>query len=169
MNFLGHVNRVFYCKEMLNFLDTWLFFFQRNWPQILEGKWWTILSFDMLLTARLKQRVKLHLIWTCVLEIYILWSRSLSYRLFCIIYCWILVELNIFNAVWREFVWGALAGAFGEGMMHPIDTLKTRVQSQAVITGTQVLDFFLEPFYFTILSMWLARTCLWKWCCCFSG
>lgn len=37
--------------------------------------------------------------------------------------------------VWREFVWGGLAGAFGEGMMYPVDTLKTRVQSQAIITG----------------------------------
>ncbi|KAG9448903.1 hypothetical protein H6P81_008868 [Aristolochia fimbriata] len=39
--------------------------------------------------------------------------------------------------VWREFVWGALAGAFGEGVLHPIDTLKTRVQSQAVVNGCQ--------------------------------
>lgn len=46
------------------------------------------------------------------------------------------------EAVWREFVWGAIAGAFGEGMMHPIDTLKTRIQSQAVITGTQVCGDF---------------------------
>ncbi|RRT49783.1 hypothetical protein B296_00046012 [Ensete ventricosum] len=38
----------------------------------------------------------------------------------------------------REFLWGALAGGFGEGMMHPIDTLKTRMQSQAVISGTNV-------------------------------
>ncbi|KAG0465848.1 hypothetical protein HPP92_020012 [Vanilla planifolia] len=42
---------------------------------------------------------------------------------------------NLF--VWREFVWGALAGAFGEGMMHPVDTVKTRIQSQAIITGTK--------------------------------
>ncbi|KAJ4824077.1 hypothetical protein Tsubulata_037629 [Turnera subulata] len=39
--------------------------------------------------------------------------------------------------VWREFVWGAVAGAFGEGMMHPIDTIKTRIQSQAILSGTQ--------------------------------
>ncbi|KAM0828743.1 hypothetical protein ACQ4PT_067326 [Festuca glaucescens] len=39
--------------------------------------------------------------------------------------------------VWREFVWGAIAGAFGEGMMHPVDTLKTRLQSQAIMTGAQ--------------------------------
>ncbi|KAG6533748.1 hypothetical protein ZIOFF_007623 [Zingiber officinale] len=39
--------------------------------------------------------------------------------------------------VWREFLWGALAGGFGEGMMHPVDTLKTRIQSQAVISGNQ--------------------------------
>ncbi|CAM0871955.1 unnamed protein product [Alopecurus aequalis] len=39
--------------------------------------------------------------------------------------------------VWREFVWGAVAGAFGEGMMHPVDTLKTRLQSQAIMTGAK--------------------------------
>ncbi|CAL4921474.1 unnamed protein product [Urochloa decumbens] len=37
--------------------------------------------------------------------------------------------------VWREFVWGGIAGAFGEGMLHPVDTLKTRLQSQAIMTG----------------------------------
>ncbi|CAL0327600.1 unnamed protein product [Lupinus luteus] len=36
---------------------------------------------------------------------------------------------------WREFVWGAVAGAFGEGMMHPVDTIKTRMQSQAILDG----------------------------------
>lgn len=41
--------------------------------------------------------------------------------------------------VWREFVWGAIAGAFGEGMMHPVDTIKTRMQSQAIIDGIKVL------------------------------
>ncbi|KAG6635586.1 mitochondrial substrate carrier family protein E isoform X2 [Carya illinoinensis] len=39
--------------------------------------------------------------------------------------------------VWREFVWGAIAGAFGEGMMHPVDTIKTRIQSQVIISGSQ--------------------------------
>ncbi|KAH9609491.1 hypothetical protein KSS87_018704 [Heliosperma pusillum] len=39
--------------------------------------------------------------------------------------------------VWREFLWGALAGGFGEGMMHPIDTVKTRIQSQAILCGSQ--------------------------------
>ncbi|XP_021856361.2 uncharacterized protein [Spinacia oleracea] len=39
--------------------------------------------------------------------------------------------------VWREFFWGALAGGFGEGMMHPIDTVKTRIQSQAILSGSQ--------------------------------
>lgn len=39
--------------------------------------------------------------------------------------------------VWREFLWGALAGGFGEGMMHPIDTVKTRIQSQAIFTQSQ--------------------------------
>ncbi|KAL3700322.1 hypothetical protein R1sor_018344 [Riccia sorocarpa] len=31
--------------------------------------------------------------------------------------------------VWREYIWGAMAGVFGETVMHPIDTLKTRIQS----------------------------------------
>ncbi|XP_074317071.1 uncharacterized protein LOC141653260 [Silene latifolia] len=39
--------------------------------------------------------------------------------------------------MWREFLWGALAGGFGEGMMHPIDTVKTRIQSQAILCGSQ--------------------------------
>ncbi|XP_027901914.1 mitochondrial substrate carrier family protein E [Vigna unguiculata] len=39
--------------------------------------------------------------------------------------------------LWREFVWGAVAGAFGEGMMHPVDTIKTRLQSQAILNGLQ--------------------------------
>nr|CAB3501605.1 unnamed protein product [Digitaria exilis] len=39
--------------------------------------------------------------------------------------------------IWREFVWGGIAGAFGEGMMHPVDTLKTRLQSQAIMTGAK--------------------------------
>lgn len=43
-----------------------------------------------------------------------------------------------YGAVWREFVWGGIAGAFGEGMMHPVDTLKTRLQSQAIMTGAKV-------------------------------
>ena len=41
-------------------------------------------------------------------------------------------------AVWREFAWGAVAGAFGEGVMHPIDTMKTRMQTHAMITRSQV-------------------------------
>ncbi|GFZ07697.1 mitochondrial substrate carrier family protein [Actinidia rufa] len=39
--------------------------------------------------------------------------------------------------VWREFLWGAIAGAFGEGMMHPMDTVKTRIQSQAILSRCQ--------------------------------
>ncbi|GAB2270100.1 hypothetical protein Dimus_005013 [Dionaea muscipula] len=39
--------------------------------------------------------------------------------------------------VWREFLWGGVAGAFGEGMMHPVDTLKTRIQSQTILSGSQ--------------------------------
>ncbi|OAY84177.1 putative mitochondrial carrier, partial [Ananas comosus] len=54
--------------------------------------------------------------------------------------------------VWREFVWGAIAGAFGEGMMHPIDTLKTRIQSQAVITGTQTQKNILQM----VRTVWVA-------------
>lgn len=49
-----------------------------------------------------------------------------------------MIDLYLVSAVWREFVWGAFAGAFGEGMMHPIDTVKTRVQSQAILRGAQV-------------------------------
>ncbi|KAJ6882017.1 mitochondrial substrate carrier family protein E [Populus alba x Populus x berolinensis] len=37
--------------------------------------------------------------------------------------------------IWKEFWWGAIAGAFGEGMMHPVDTVKTRIQSQAILSG----------------------------------
>lgn len=39
--------------------------------------------------------------------------------------------------VWKEFMWGAIAGAFGEGMMHPVDTVKTRIQSQGILNGCQ--------------------------------
>ncbi|WOL16977.1 mitochondrial substrate carrier family protein E [Canna indica] len=46
--------------------------------------------------------------------------------------------------VWREFMWGAMAGGLGEGMMHPIDTLKTRIQSQAIISGTQAQKNILQ-------------------------
>ncbi|XP_072978798.1 uncharacterized protein [Typha angustifolia] len=54
--------------------------------------------------------------------------------------------------VWREFVWGAIAGACGEGMMHPIDTVKTRLQSQAVITGTQAQKNILQM----VRTVWAA-------------
>ena len=47
-------------------------------------------------------------------------------------------------------MWGAIAGAFGEGMMHPVDTLKTRLQSQAIMTGAKVWPRFLKnPVHFT--------------------
>ncbi|CAI9111821.1 OLC1v1012144C1 [Oldenlandia corymbosa var. corymbosa] len=39
--------------------------------------------------------------------------------------------------VGKEFLWGAIAGAFGEGVMHPVDTIKTRIQSQAILSGCQ--------------------------------
>lgn len=45
---------------------------------------------------------------------------------------------NFMCAVGREFLWGAIAGAFGEGVMHPVDTIKTRIQSQAILSGRQV-------------------------------
>jgi Mitochondrial carrier protein len=57
------------------------------------------------------------------------------------LYCYLFANAFLV-LVWREFVWGAIAGAFGEGVMHPIDTLKTRMQSQAIITGTQVYTSF---------------------------
>ena len=46
--------------------------------------------------------------------------------------------------VWREFVFGAIAGAFGEGALHPIDTIKTRIQSQAIFTGSKVAIIYIR-------------------------
>lgn len=43
-----------------------------------------------------------------------------------------------FSCSMEGVLWGAIAGAFGEGMMHPIDTIKTRIQSQAILYGSQV-------------------------------
>ncbi|XP_058113123.1 uncharacterized protein LOC131256085 isoform X2 [Magnolia sinica] len=54
--------------------------------------------------------------------------------------------------VWREFVWGGFAGAFGEGIMHPIDTIKTRIQSQAVISGCQNQKSILQM----VRTIWVA-------------
>ncbi|XP_059440768.1 uncharacterized protein LOC132173322 [Corylus avellana] len=54
--------------------------------------------------------------------------------------------------VWREFVWGAIAGAFGEGMMHPIDTIKTRIQSQAILSGSQNQKSVLQM----VRTVWVA-------------
>ncbi|KAK7304687.1 hypothetical protein VNO77_42573 [Canavalia gladiata] len=53
--------------------------------------------------------------------------------------------------VWREFLWGAVAGAFGEGMMHPVDTIKTRIQSQAILNGVQNQKNILQM----VRSVWL--------------
>lgn len=50
------------------------------------------------------------------------------------------------SLVWREFVFGAIAGAFGEGALHPIDTIKTRIQSQAILSGSQVTIIFFQLF-----------------------
>ncbi|KAI4335912.1 hypothetical protein L6164_014508 [Bauhinia variegata] len=54
--------------------------------------------------------------------------------------------------VWREFVWGAIAGAYGEGMMHPVDTIKTRIQSQAILDGIQNQKSVLQM----VRSVWQA-------------
>ncbi|XP_030537167.1 mitochondrial substrate carrier family protein E [Rhodamnia argentea] len=54
--------------------------------------------------------------------------------------------------VWREFLWGAAAGAFGEGMMHPVDTVKTRIQSQAILGGSQNQKSVLQM----VRSVWSA-------------
>lgn len=54
--------------------------------------------------------------------------------------------------VWREFVWGGIAGAFGEGMMHPIDTIKTRIQSQAILSGSQNQKSILQM----VRTVWVA-------------
>lgn len=56
------------------------------------------------------------------------------------------------GAAWREFLWGAIAGAFGEGMMHPIDTIKTRIQSQAILTGSQVSSAIIVCFIHSMHS-----------------
>jgi hypothetical protein len=39
---------------------------------------------------------------------------------------------------WREFGWGALASGFGETLLHPVDTLKTRIQSGQTGLSLQV-------------------------------
>ncbi|CAN0871101.1 Mitochondrial magnesium exporter 1 [Linum grandiflorum] len=54
--------------------------------------------------------------------------------------------------VWREFLWGAIAGAFGEGMMHPIDTVKTRIQSQAIFNASQTQKNVLQM----VRTVWAA-------------
>ncbi|KAJ4713191.1 putative Mitochondrial carrier protein [Melia azedarach] len=54
--------------------------------------------------------------------------------------------------VWREFLWGGIAGAFGEGMMHPVDTVKTRIQSQAIISGSQNQKSILQM----VRAVWVA-------------
>ncbi|KAL8141892.1 hypothetical protein V2J09_014924 [Rumex salicifolius] len=54
--------------------------------------------------------------------------------------------------VWREFLWGGIAGAVGEGMMHPVDTLKTRIQSQAILSGAQTQKNILQM----VRTVWAA-------------
>ncbi|KAK3008674.1 hypothetical protein RJ639_014966 [Escallonia herrerae] len=53
--------------------------------------------------------------------------------------------------VWREFLWGGIAGAFGEGMMHPIDTIKTRVQSQIILSAHENQKSILQM----VRSVWV--------------
>lgn len=48
----------------------------------------------------------------------------------------------LYIVVWKEFLFGAAAGGFGEGMMHPIDTIKTRMQSQAILSEAKVRVLF---------------------------
>ncbi|KAI3964807.1 hypothetical protein MKW92_020302 [Papaver armeniacum] len=43
-----------------------------------------------------------------------------------------------------EFLFRAAAGIFGEGMMHPIDTIKTRMQSQAILSESKPAKSILE-------------------------
>ncbi|BFG32883.1 hypothetical protein CerSpe_191570 [Prunus speciosa] len=52
----------------------------------------------------------------------------------------------------REFLWGAIAGAFGEGMMHPVDTVKTRIQSQAILTASKNPKSILQM----VRAVWVA-------------
>ncbi|KAM0982787.1 hypothetical protein ACFX2A_015948 [Malus domestica] len=54
--------------------------------------------------------------------------------------------------VMREFLWGAIAGAFGEGMMHPVDTVKTRIQSQAILSASQKPKTILQM----VRAVWVA-------------
>lgn len=61
------------------------------------------------------------------------------------------------GVVWREFLWGGIAGGFGEGMMHPVDTVKTRIQSQAILSGSQVSIQNIKDFscnYGYVVIMW---------------
>uniref|UniRef100_A0A7N0VDP2 Mitochondrial carrier protein n=1 Tax=Kalanchoe fedtschenkoi TaxID=63787 RepID=A0A7N0VDP2_KALFE len=53
--------------------------------------------------------------------------------------------------VLREFLWGAMAGAFGEGLMHPVDTVKTRIQSQVFLSANQNHKSILQM----VRSVWL--------------
>ena len=61
-------------------------------------------------------------------------NRRKTSTFFLYIYIYIF-KSDVVGEVWREFCWGAIAGAFGEGMMHPVDTVKTRIQSQAILSG----------------------------------
>ncbi|CAB4281116.1 unnamed protein product [Prunus armeniaca] len=54
--------------------------------------------------------------------------------------------------VMKEFLWGAIAGAFGEGMMHPVDTVKTRIQSQAMLTASKNPKSILQM----VRAVWVA-------------
>jgi hypothetical protein len=65
---------------------------------------------------------------------------------------------------WREFGWGALASGFGETLLHPVDTLKTRIQSGGQ-TGfsLQVVNLIPPPppvFRFLQLFFLSCRNCI---------
>ena len=52
------------------------------------------------------------------------------------------IFLSLMYGVWREFVWGGIAGAFGEGMMHLVDTLKYSHVLETCINETSIHKFF---------------------------
>lgn len=62
------------------------------------------------------------------------------------------------GVVWKEFVWGAIAGAFGEGMMHPVDTVKTHIQSQGILSGCQVVLNSTRYFLFYTLHFFFSNS-----------
>ncbi|TQE01578.1 hypothetical protein C1H46_012808 [Malus baccata] len=56
--------------------------------------------------------------------------------------------------VMREFLWGAVAGAFEEGMMHPVDTVKTRIRAR--LFSLQVRYDHRKPKSIMVRAVWAA-------------